>query len=144
MHTLAPHVSIVTLGVADVGASTSFYEALGLRRSSASNDTISFMRCGTIVLSLYGREPLADDVGVGSSGDGFRAVTLAMNVATPSEVDATYARWVAAGATPVKAPEAAFWGGYSSYVADVDGHLWEIAHNPYTPVSAEGRLELSD
>jgi predicted lactoylglutathione lyase len=141
---VAPHVSIVTLGVADVAASTSFYEALGLRRSSASNDVITFLRCGAIVLSLYRREPLADDVGIAADGQGFRAVTLATNLSSAEEVDDTFAQWVAAGAEPIKAPASVFWGGYSSYVADRDGHLWELAFNPYTPVLAEGRLQLSD
>jgi hypothetical protein len=54
------------------------------------------------------------------------------------------AEFVAAGATLVKAPQAVFWGGYSSYVADLDGHLWEIAHNPYLPMDDHGRPVLPD
>lgn len=71
-------------------------------------------------------------------------VTLALNVASIAEVDAVFAEWVAAGASPVKQPEKVFWGGYSSYVADLDGHLWEIAHNPYASIGADGRLEIGD
>ena len=89
---MAAHATIVTLGVADVGASSSFYEALGFHRSSASQDTF----------------------------------------------------WLAGGASPVKDPEKVFWGGYSSYVADPDGHLWELAHNPHLPLRADGSAELSD
>ena len=142
---VAPHVSIVTLGVADVAASTSFYEALGLRRSSASNDDITFMRCGTIVLSLYSRTALAEDATVSDAGrSGFGGATMAMNLSTTDEVDDVFAQWVSAGATALKSPQAVFWGGYSSYVADPDGHVWELAYNPYTTVGAEGRLELSE
>jgi uncharacterized protein len=142
---VAPHVSIVTLGVADVGASTSFYEALGLRRSSASNEAITFMRCGTVVLSLYNRAALAEDATVVDSGDnGFRGATIAMNLSNADAVDDVFAQWVAAGATALKSPQAVFWGGYSSYVADPDGHVWELAYNPYAAVGAEGRLQLSE
>ena len=75
---------------------------------------------------------------------GFRGVTLALNCDSRDEVDAVFAEWVSAGAVPVKQPEAAFWGGYSSYVADPDGHLWEIAHNPYSPNDETGRMQLGD
>lgn len=142
---LAPHVSIVTLGVADVAASTSFYEALGLRRSSASNDAITFMRCGTIVLSLYNRSALAEDAMVADAGrDGFSGVTMAMNLTSSAEVDDVFTQWVGAGATALKPPQSVFWGGYSSYVADPDGHVWELAYNPYSAAGAEGRLQLSE
>jgi hypothetical protein len=71
-------------------------------------------------------------------------VTLALNCADRDEVDSVYAEWLAVGATPVKPPEPVFWGGYSSYVADPDGHVWEIAHNPYSPNDDEGRMQLPD
>lgn len=137
-------LTMVTLGVADVARSTSFYESLGWRRSSASQPSITFFSMQGSVLGLFGRESLADDAGVDPAGSGFRAVTTALNCASRDEVDAVYAEWVAAGATPVKPPEAVFWGGYSSYVADPDGHLWEIAHNPMSPNDADGRMPLPD
>ena len=140
-----PHVSIVTLGVADVAASTLFYEALGLRRSSASNEAITFMRCGTVVLSLFSRASLAEDAAVADVGpNGFGGVTIAMNLSSPAEVDSVFDQWVGVGATAVKSPQSVFWGGYSSYVCDPDGHVWELAYNPYSAVGAEGRLELSE
>ena len=141
---MAAHATIVTLGVADVGASSSFYEALGFHRSSASQDTISFFRAGSLVLAVFGRVALADDAGVSSQGSGFRGVTIAMNLSSDDEVDREYARWLAGGASPVKAPEKVFWGGYSSYVADPDGHLWELAHNAHFPLRADGSAELPD
>jgi hypothetical protein len=69
-------------------------------------------------------------------------VTLAMNLASTDEVDSVFAEWIAAGAASVVEPHTAFWGGYSSYVADLDGHLWELAHNPYASLDADGRLVM--
>ncbi len=135
-------LTMVTLGVADVARSTAFYESLGWRRSSASQDTITFFSMQGSVLGLYGRDALAEDARVPSGGTGFRAVTIALNCESRDDVDEVYAAWIAAGATPVKPPEPVEWGGYSSYVADPDGHLWEIAHNPYSPNDAAGLMQL--
>ena len=60
----------------------------------------------------------------------------------PEEVDAAYAHALACGATAVKKPEKVFWGGYSGYFADLDGHLWELAHNPFMPLSADRHMTL--
>ena len=140
--TVPPRLTLVTLGVADVARSTAFYESLGWRRSSASQDTISFFSMEGSVLGLFGREALAEDAGVDATGSGFRGVSLALNCADRAEVDAVFAAWLAAGATAIKPPEAVFWGGYSGYVADPDGHLWEIAHNPLAPNDDQGRMQL--
>jgi predicted lactoylglutathione lyase len=137
-------LTMVTLGVADVARSTSFYESLGWRRSSASQDTITFFSMQGSVLGLYRRQDLADDARVSADGTGFRAVTIALNCDSPADVDEVFAAWVTAGAVPVKHPEPVEWGGYSSYVADPDGHLWEIAHNPYSPNDAAGLMQLPD
>ena len=126
-------LSLVTLGVTDVARSTAFYESLGWQRSTASQEAITFFSMEGSVLGLFCRDALAEDAGVDPVGSGFRGVTLALNCADRDEVDAVYAAWLDAGATPVKPPEAVFWGGYSGYVADPDGHLWELAHNPYSP-----------
>ena len=135
---------MVTLGVADVARSTSFYESLGWRRSSASQDTITFFTMQGSVLGLFGRDALAEDAGVSADGSGFRGVTVAMNCADRADVDAVFAEWVTVGAQAVKQPEAVEWGGYSGYVADPDGHLWEIAHNPFSENDADGRMPLPD
>ena len=137
------HVTLITLGVSDVAASTAFYEPLGFEKSSGSEASITFLYAGALVLSLFRREDLAADVGVPAAGSGFRGVTLAMNLGAAEEVDEAFARWVAGGAVPIKTPQRAEWGGYSSYVADPDGHLWEIAHNPYMQLRADGSAERS-
>ncbi len=141
--TVPQRVSIVTLGVADVAGSTRFYESLGWHRSSASQDDITFFAMQGSVLGLYEREALAEDAGVDADGSGFRGVTCALNLESTEAVDAVFAEWVAAGARPVKTPQEVFWGGYSSYVADPDGHLWEIAHNPYAAFDEDGNLQFS-
>ena len=136
-------VTMVTLGVADMAAARRFYcDGLGWRQSAASNDSVSFIEAGGVVLGLYGWTPLAEDAGVSDAGTGFRGVALAHNVASEADVDRVLQEAVAAGATLVKAAEKVFWGGYSGYFADPDGHLWEVAHNPFSPLDADGRMTL--
>lgn len=142
MTRLPQRLTMVTLAVADVARSTAFYESLGWSRSAASQETITFFTTQGSVVALFGRESLAHDVGVPAEGEGFRGVTLALNCDSREEVDETFAAWCAAGAEAVKQPEAVFWGGYSSYVADPDGHLWEIAHNPFSPNDENGLMQL--
>lgn len=135
-------ISIITLGVADLARATMFYESLGWERSSASMPSIAFFEMQGSVLGLYEWAALADDAQVPAEGSGFRGVTLALNLASTEEVDSAFAAWLTAGAASVVEPHTAFWGGYSSYVADLDGHLWEIAHNPYATIDADGRLVM--
>ncbi|HEX2783502.1 MAG TPA: VOC family protein [Ilumatobacteraceae bacterium] len=140
--TVPARLTLVTLGVADVARATTFYEALGWQRSSASNDDVSFFQLGGLALSVFGRQALADDVTVSSEGRGFAGVSLAINLESEAEVDRVAAEWVSCGGTMVKQPHRVFWGGYSGYVADPDGHLWELAHNPGFTLSADGSMQL--
>lgn len=135
-------LTLVTLGVEDVRRSTRFYESLGLVRSPASNESVSFFDVGGAVLSIYGRVTLAEDAELDPEGHGFRAQALAWNLGAESDVDKAIVRMVAAGAGLVKAAEKTFWGGYAGYVTDPDGHLWEIACNPGFPLDENGRLRL--
>ena len=137
-----PAISIATLGVADLEASVIFYTALGFVDTAHSNESVKFMRAANTVLGLYGRGPLAEDASVDDTPTGFAAVTLAMNRDSEAEVDATFERALAAGATAKKTPQKVFWGGYSGYFADPDGHLWEVAHNPYVVLDAHGVIDL--
>ncbi|ODN68983.1 VOC family protein [Methylobrevis pamukkalensis] len=139
---VAPHLHLVTLGVDDLDRATAFYEALGWRRAAASQESVTFIQLSGVVLGLYGRVALAEDVGVPSGGNGFRGITLAHNADSEAEVDRIIAEAVAAGARLVKSPQKVFWGGYSGYFADPDGHLWEVAHNPFFAKDAAGRLTL--
>jgi uncharacterized protein len=140
------HVSLVTLGVDDLDRATRFYEAMGWIRSSVSvAGTVSFLRGGAVVLALFGRTDLAHAAGVPPAG-ALRAsdVALAMNVGSPGEVDAVLASAVQAGGQVTSRAAEAEWGGYSGYVADPDGHLWEVAHNPGFLLLADGRIQLPD
>ncbi len=137
-----PRVSLITLGVADVAASRRFYEALGFVASSASQPTVAFFRVGGSALGLFSRASLAEDAHVDNSTPGFSGITLAYNCRSEADVDATFAHALACGATLKKRPEKVFWGGYSGYFADPDGHLWEVAYNPFAPLDAEGRMQL--
>ena len=121
---------MVTLGVRDLAAAINFYEnGLGFPRMESPPEVAFFTLNGTW-LGLYGREALAEDAQVPLEGNGFEGFTLAHNVESEAEVDEVVAQAVAAGATLVKKPQKVFWGGYSGYFKDLDGHLWEVAHNP--------------
>ena len=138
-----PRLSLVTLGVGDLDRATAFYTTLGFERSSASVDgDVTFFRMAGSVLALYPRERLAADVGIAVEGTGFRAITLAMNCDSEADVDWAFEQWAAAGASVMMPPEHAAWGGYTGYVADLDGHLWELAYNPGWGFTADGRLDL--
>lgn len=137
-------ISLITLGVADVARSTAFYARLGFRQSSASQDSVTFIQLKGTVLALFAREALAQDAGVENTPPGFSGVTLAHNVSSPTGVDAVIKFAVSCGATLVKKPEKVFWGGYSGYFADPDGHLWEVAHNPFFPMDEHGHIVLPD
>jgi predicted lactoylglutathione lyase len=139
---LEPRLSFITLGVADVGKARKFYEALGFRASGASQADVAFFDLGGIVLSLFGREALASDANVPVSTPGFSGVSLAHNVNSETEVDQVLNEAVSAGAKLFKPGQKAFWGGYSGYFADLDGHLWEVAYNPFMPLDAQGRVSL--
>ena len=138
-------LSLVTLGVADLKRAVTFYEALGLVRRVKEATGAAFFDAGGVVLSLYPRVELAADAGVIAGRPGaFGGIALACNRASRSEVDTTLIRAVAAGGRPLRPAQPTFWGGYSGYVADPDGHPWEIAHNPGFPFDAAGRIVLPD
>jgi catechol 2,3-dioxygenase-like lactoylglutathione lyase family enzyme len=131
-----PRISIITLGVSDLRASTSFYRD-GLKLpllAEKSTENISFFEVnrGSLWLALYPAHLLAEDATVSSNGEGFKCFTIAHNLRSPDAVDSLFREAVAAGAAPVKQPQKVVWGGYSGYFADRDGFLWEVAHNPFS------------
>ena len=134
-------VTLITLGVADLATARGFYGRLGWVEHSGT-DGVSFYQMHGCLLGLFGRDALAADQGRPGADLGTGAVTLAQNFATEAEVDAAYAVALAAGGTALKAPEKVFWGGYSGYWADPDGHVWEVAMNPFWPLNADGSLTL--
>ena len=134
-------VTLITLGVADLARSRAFYAALGWTPAEET-EGVSFYQMQGAVLALFGREALAADQGRPGAALGTGAMTLAQNCPTEAEGDAAWAAALAAGAEPLKAPEKVFWGGYSGYYADPDGHVWELAMNPFWPLRADGSLTL--
>lgn len=135
-------VSLITLGVADIARSRAFYEVLGWKASGIGAGEVAFFQCGGLIFSLFGRADLAKDAALPAEGAGFRGIALAYNSRSRDDVDRVLAEMVAAGATLVKPAKDAFWGGYSGYAADPDGHLWEIAWNPGFPIAADGSISL--
>ena len=134
-------LSLVTLGVADLGRARRFYEDLGWTTGADPGDDVVFFQAGGMVVALWDRARLAADSGVPDRGgsDGF---ALAHNVRSPAEVDAVIAEARAAGAAITREPGETFWGGYSGAFADPDGHPWEVAHNPRWTVTDDGRTLL--
>lgn len=153
---MRPNLSLVTLGVTDLPRSVQFYEMVGLRvENDWKEQGIAFVNCHGVVLALWSRAELAKDARLPSfaaapadaaspsqaaGGNGFRDVALAHNARDRPEVDAVIAEADKAGARVLKHPEETSWGGYSGYFADPDGHVWEVAHNPFWTLDAEGRI----
>ena len=141
----AARLSLLTICVSDLAKSTAFYEALGFRRRARKAEGVAFFDAGGVVLSLWTAAAMGKDAGIAIDAQkGFRDVSLAWNVASREEVDRAMARAVTAGARVLRKPEKVFWGGYTSYFTDPDGHIWEVAHNPDFPLSDDGRLTLPD
>lgn len=137
-------VTLITLGVADLAAARAFYARLGWIEHGASQPSVAFFQMHGAVLGLFGRDDLAADQGRPGASLGTGAMTLAQNFTTEAEVDAAYNAALAAGATGMKAPEKVFWGGYSGYWSDPDGHVWEVAMNPFWPLAENGTLTLPE
>lgn len=136
-------VTLITLGVADLAAARAFYARLGWVQHPGPEGVAFYQMHGT-VLALFGKADLAADQGRPDTPLGTGAITLAQNFATEVEVDAAYAAALKAGGTALKAPQKVFWGGYSAYWADPDGHVWEVAMNPFWPLAADGSLTLPE
>ena len=128
---MKPRISMITLGVKNLAVAVKFYkEGLGFPRMDSPPE-IAFFTLNGSWLSLYPREALAEDATVSSQGSGFEGFTISHNVSSEPEVDAVLRQAHEAGATLVKPGQKVFWGGYSGYFKDPDGHLWEVAHNPH-------------
>lgn len=137
-------ISIVTLGTDDLPRAVAFWEAMGWPRRAKAFDAIAMFQCGGIAFALYPFDKLAQDCGMQDRGPGFGGFTLAHNVGSEAEVDALIERAVANGGTLQVKPHKAFWGGYTGYFCDPDGHPWEVAHNPFVPMGPNGEMLLPD
>jgi catechol 2,3-dioxygenase-like lactoylglutathione lyase family enzyme len=137
-------LSLVTLGVADLARTQAFYEQVVGWKAATSPPGVVFFDLNGLVFSLFPHEELEKDMnaaaGSGRVSSGF---ALAYNARSREEVDAIFARLKSRGVNIVKAPEQAFWGGYSGYFSDPDGHKWEIAFNPYWTILPDGRISMT-
>ncbi|TGM72181.1 VOC family protein [Leptospira mtsangambouensis] len=140
-----PRINLITLGVSDLQRSIDFYEkGLGWKRSEESNDSVTFFQLGAIVFALFGEKDLAEDIGIPfQKRQEFSGITLAQNQTSEAEVDVVINKVRSLGATILKEPEKVFWGGYSGYFRDFDGHIFEVAYNPFFPLNQKGEIVLN-
>jgi uncharacterized protein len=135
-------ISLVTLGVNDLERARSFYETLGWTTRAAPDDDNVFFQAGPMIVALWDRALLAEDTVVSDNG-GWGGITLAHCVRSEAEVDIVLSQGEAAGATITRPAARTFWGGYSGVFLDLDGHAWEIAHNPNWALADDGSISLS-
>ena len=144
---MAAHLNVVTIGVTDFARSVKFYSDLGFeRRMKATGDEIAFFDAGGLIIGLFRWDMLAEDaqIPVEPRPQAFRGITLAQMCRTDAEVDALMSQALAAGATLLKAAHNTFFGGYSGYFADPDGHAWEAVRAPGFTFAADGHVTLPD
>jgi catechol 2,3-dioxygenase-like lactoylglutathione lyase family enzyme len=136
-------LTLITLGVDDIRRATDFYEkGLGWKRSAASMDDMILFPLGGIVLGLYPRKLLAEDAGVDANSSGFSGITLSYNAKSEKEVEEVLDKVEKLGASIVKSAQKVFWGGYHGYFKDPDGHIIEVAFNPYWEMDENDNLKL--
>jgi predicted lactoylglutathione lyase len=136
----AQRITMVTLAVADLAVSRAFYERLGWVEAEGGNDDIAFYKLRGMFFSLYQRDKLTEDIGMPIHKRATGSITLATNYGTRDEVDLAFQAAMDADAVAITKPEEVFWGGYSGNFADPDGHMWEVAHNPFWSFDDEGYL----
>ena len=134
--------NLITFGVENFEKSLAFYEGLGWKKSSASMKELALFPLGGIVLALHPRKDLAEDATVSSAGSGFSGITISFNAKSEQEVDDVMSQVEKLGAKIIKPAQKAFWGGYSGYFKDLDGHLLEVAHNPFWDLDEHDNLNL--
>lgn len=135
-------LSLVTLGVADLARAKSFYENVVGWRAAPSPPEVAFFDLNGVVFSLFPNSELAKDYGGELSDAGFQGFALAHNLRSEAEVDTLFEQLKQRGAKIVKEPQKAFWGGYSGYFEDPDGHKWEVAYNPFWTILDDGRVSM--
>ena len=136
-------VSLITLGVSDYARARTFYEAIGWSPAMDVEET-AFFEANGVVLVLWARDKLAADLGVPDDGARWSGVALAHNVASDEEVDRVIEEARANGAEVTREPSRTFYGGYAGGFRDLDGHVWEVAHNPGFGLADDGSAILPE
>ncbi len=134
-------ITMITLAVEDMAKSRAFYAALGWIEAEGGNDKIAFYSIDGQFFSLYSRDALTADISMPIHTRTTGSITLATNYKSKRAVNAAYQTAQDAGAVVITKPTEVFWGGYSGTFADPDGHLWEVAFNPFWTLNAKGQLE---
>lgn len=138
-------ISLITLGVADLQRAVNFYENVVGWKPEQSPPGVVFFDLNGVVFALWPHDELAKDMNMPAGGvPSYRGYSLAHNARSEAEVDAIFARLKQHGATILKQPQKAFWGGYSGYFSDPDGHVWEIAYNPFWTIRQDGRVVMKE
>lgn len=136
-------LNLITLGVADFQKSVDFYEkGLGWKKSAASVEELALFPLGGMVLALHPRTALAEDATVNPTGSGFSGLTISYNAKSEKEVDEVLDKIKNLGATIIKPAQKVYWGGYSGYFKDLDGHLFEVAYNPFWELDENDNIKL--
>jgi catechol 2,3-dioxygenase-like lactoylglutathione lyase family enzyme len=130
-------ISLITLGVRDMEGTAAFYEALGWTRVETQDGVIAFDLIGQ-TLGLYPLEKLAEDIGLTVEEMGRGATTFSYNVREKDEVAPLLAKAEAAGGRILRPASDVFWGGHMGYFSDPEGTIWEVSHNPFSPLAADG------
>ncbi|WP_370401024.1 VOC family protein [Sulfitobacter sp. JB4-11] len=130
-------ISLITLGASDVPTLAAFYDALGWRRVETEDGVVAYDLIGQ-TLGLYPLDKLAEDIGVSADVLGHGAATLGYNVHEKEDVARVLAQVAAAGGRVLKPASDVFWGGHHGYFADPEGHIWEVAFNPFSPLRDDG------
>lgn len=133
-------VSLITVGVKDLAKAAAFYEALGWARVESQDGVVAFDLIGQ-TFGLYPLDALAEDLGLSVETLGAGRMTLGYNVVEKADVAPILAKAKAAGGDILKPAQDVFWGGHHGYFADPEGHIWEIAHNPFSPLGPNGEFQ---
>ena len=135
-------LSLITLGTNDFERAVSFYEGLGWKRSEKSMDQLALFPLGGITLAVYPAKELAEDTNLPLGPVSFSGITLSYNARSENEVDEVMKEAASLGGDIIKPAQKVFWGGYSGYFKDPDGHVIEVAHNPFWELDEAGNLLL--
>lgn len=136
-------LNLITLGVDDFEKSLNFYEkGLGWKKSDKSMEELALFDLGGIVLALHPRHELAADATLKYQPSEFSGMTVSYNAKSEKEVDEVMAQVKKLGAKIIKPAQKVYWGGYSGYFKDLDGHLFEVAYNPFWPLDEKGNVIL--
>ena len=135
-------LNLITFGVDDFERSLNFYEGLGWKKSDKSMDGLALFPLGGMVLALHPRHELAEDTTLNYQPSEFSGLTISYNARSEEEVNDILEQVAKLGGTIIKPAQKVYWGGYSGYFKDPDGHLFEVAYNPFWELDDNDNLKL--